>query len=112
MANHQYYQVMDIDELKRACPNINFDNCQLVMGDSPVIQLGSQEQLVINDGGIIYQQPQHSQIAQQQYIIQEEDIQSDGSFASHAGQVCVHRHPVSIFNSKFKFFNPNYWKVT
>lgn len=89
MANHQYYQVMDIDELKRACPNINFDNCQLVMGDSPVIQLGSQEQLVINDGSIIYQQPQHNQIAQQQYIIQEEDIQTDGSFASHAGQVNV-----------------------
>lgn len=85
MANHQYYQVMDIDELKRVCPNINFDNCQLVMGDSPVIQLGSQEQLVINDGSIIYQQPQH-QIAQQQYIIQEDDIQTDGGFAS--GQVC------------------------
>lgn len=90
MANHQYYQVMDIDELKRACPNINFDNCQLVMGDSPVIQLGSQEQqIVINDGRLIYQQPQHSQIAQQQYIIQEEDIQSDGSFATQAGQVCI-----------------------
>lgn len=93
MANHQaqYYQVMDMDELKRVCPNINFDNCQLVMGDSPVIQLGSQEQLVLNDGSIIYQQPQHSQIAQQQYIIQEDDIQPDGSFASHAGQVCYRK---------------------
>lgn len=86
MANQQYYQVMDFDELKRVCPNINFDNCQLVMGDSPVI-LGSQEQFVINDGSIIYQQPQHTQITQQQYIIQEEDIQTDGGFASHAGQV-------------------------
>lgn len=82
MASHQYYQVMDIDELKRACPNINFDNCQFLM-DSPVIQLGSQEQ-------IIYQQPQHSHMAQQQYIIQEEDIQTDGSFASHAGQVNIY----------------------
>lgn len=85
MASHQFYQVMDIDELKRACPNINFDNCQLVMGDSLV--MGSQEQLVINDGGIIYQQP-HNQMVQQSYVIQEEDIHTDGSFASHAGQVC------------------------
>lgn len=86
MANHQYYQV-NIDDLKRVCPDLNFDNCQLVMGDSQMIQLGAQEPLVINDGSIIYQQPQHSQIAPQQYIIQEEDIQTDGGFASHAGQV-------------------------
>ncbi|KAJ6643379.1 hypothetical protein Bhyg_08339, partial [Pseudolycoriella hygida] len=58
--------------------SLPIDNC-FVVDNNSLIRL--------NDGRFLYQQTQQSQMAQPQYVLQEDDIQSDGTMPGHSGQI-------------------------
>lgn len=106
MAN--YYQIVQgsVDELKRMCPTLNFENYSFVsMGGEDVqfansqVILAQDQPIVINNDQVqhvIYQQqppPAANQITQsnqqqpKQYIIHEEDLQQESTFVAQSGPV-------------------------